>query len=223
MKKIRIFVGVIFVGAFCWLNWRVLPYLAIVRLEPASISWPPPSNLILIKYINHKIQEYSFIKDIHSSWTGVLAAYPYVIVGIIIGLKIGYIIGEFVRRKFAIDAASEEIVNRSKRIMDEAQNMKRQNEIYFSKVRQTELDNLKLAEALTKEIDVARRVRETADEDIQIYKRKLNEREKERQDLLRASETIKKLSAKINHMKKESQEGNERRNKSEMFGLESAD
>lgn len=114
MKIVRILIAIVMFILFCWLNWWVMPYLAIVRLDEkdAQIS---KTCCLLIRQKDNDILGLRIIKGLEYGWSGVPAAWPYMLAGVIPALGIGYCVGEFARRRFAIDAASQEAISIGKK------------------------------------------------------------------------------------------------------------
>ncbi|MDZ4186259.1 MAG: hypothetical protein U1D97_14945 [Desulfuromonadales bacterium] len=166
----------------------------------------PPTGYLLLEQEDYIRLRFRVIEDIQFGLPGVLAAWPYVLFGVILGLTIGYVLGELARRKLAIEVASEEAVNRASHIMAEANNLNNQAESKLLQAERQKEDTLQMFKRLMKELEECRSVRANADEQIRIYEEKLGEAEKNRRELLRAKETIRKLVEKISRLKKEKTE-----------------
>ncbi|MCX5827494.1 MAG: hypothetical protein NTV58_05765 [Deltaproteobacteria bacterium] len=205
MKRIRSITAIFILILLCWLNWWVLPYLAIVRLQEKEIS-VPPTCLLLLELENRVRIGYRVIEDIQNGWSAVLAAWPYLVCGIILGFGPGYVIGELVRRKYAIDVASRKAVNSANNVMDEARNMQSENESNLLQIKRFEQDIFQVGKKLTKEREECHAVVLNAYEQIRIYEEKISEAEKSGRELLKAKETIKKLVGKISRLKKEKED-----------------
>ena len=76
MKTIRIIIVGLLLVVLCWLNWWVLPDLAIVRLE-AKETRIPQAGLILLGKKNAEITGHRVVNDISVGWHGVPNAWPY--------------------------------------------------------------------------------------------------------------------------------------------------
>ena len=116
----RIVVAVVMVILFCWLNWGVMPYLAIVHFEEKGARMPETCYLLMGQKDN-KIIGLRIIKGIEFDWDGVPAAWPYLLAGMIPALGVGYGLGERARRKFAIDEATQDAVSRAEQIKSDAE------------------------------------------------------------------------------------------------------
>lgn len=205
MKRIRYIIAIFILILLGWLNWWVLPYLAIVRLHEKEIP-VPPTCLLLLELENRVRIGYRVIADIQNGWSAVLAAWPYLVCGIILGFGPGYVIGELVRRKFAIDMASKKAVNSANNIMVEARNMRSKNESNLLQIQRFEQDIFQAGQKLAKEREECHAVVINAYERIRICEEKISEAEKSGRELLKAKETIKKLVGKISRLKKEKED-----------------
>ena len=114
LRMVRIAVAFVLFFIFCWMNWWVMPYVAIVRFDEKEAQIPKTCYLLMGQEDN-KILGLRIIQGIEYGWDGVPAAWPYMLAGMIPALGIGYCIGELARRKFAIDAASKEAVSLAKK------------------------------------------------------------------------------------------------------------
>lgn len=206
MKIVRIFIVIVIFILFCWLTWWVSPFLAIVRFVETKGSSMPPTGYLLLEQEDYIRLRFRVIEDIQFGLPGVLAAWPYVLFGVILGLTIGYVLGELARRKLAIEVASEEAVNRASHILVEAKNLNNQAESKLLQAERQKEDTLQMFKRLMQELEECRSVRANADKQIRIYEEKLGEAEKNKRELLRAKETIRKLVGKISRLKKETTE-----------------
>ncbi len=122
MKYVRIIVVILVLIMFAWLNWWVLPNLAIVHF--AKINEPLQENGYLLAYHNHfKLAGFRLIDFLERGWSGVFAAWPYVMVGILLGFESGFFAGEQARRLMAIDEASKAALDEAAKQVNEAQLM----------------------------------------------------------------------------------------------------
>lgn len=152
MRIVRIIITIVLFVLFCWLNWWVLPDLAIVRFKEKGAPIPQTGYLLLGEE-NNKIIGHRVVKDIKFDWPGVPAAWPYVVVGTLLGLGVGYVAGELARRKFAIDVASQEAIDRANKIMTEAVTRDGQAEGKLLRAASREKDTAYMQDVLRKEIE----------------------------------------------------------------------
>jgi hypothetical protein len=82
---------------YCWLNWGLLPNLAIVHLEDSGEPIPK-SGYLLVHKNGSRLDGHRVIETFERGWSGVVAAWPYLFGGIMIGLLPGMIISELSRR-----------------------------------------------------------------------------------------------------------------------------
>lgn len=200
MKIVRILVAMVLFILFCWLNWWVLPDLAIVRFEEKGAPIPQTGYLLLGEE-NNKTLGHRVVRDIKIDWPGVPAAWPYVVFGTVLGFGIGYVVGELSRRKFAIDVASQEAIEIANKTMTQAVIRDGESEGKLLRAASLEKDTLYMQNTLRKEIDQYRTARATADEQIRICEEKLRKGENTEQELDKAKKAIVKLQRQIKRLK----------------------
>lgn len=202
MNVVRIVVAVVMVILFCWLNWWVMPYLAIVRLEEKGVQIPETCYFLMGQKDN-KILGLRIIKGIEFDWDGVPAAWPYMLAGMIPALGVGYFLGERARRKFAIGEASQDAVTRAEQIKSDAEkkDSEAQDKIYEANRLYNELVYLK--NYLQEQLTICRAVTVTAEDKIRNCDEKIGEMPKIEQELKKAKSVIEKLNLRISAKKKE--------------------
>jgi len=86
---------VVLAAALWWLTERVLPNLGIVHLVPIKekARQLPQNGDAIIVFKDSKFEGYRGIKSIETDWSGVGAAWPHILVGIILGAVAGYLMG----------------------------------------------------------------------------------------------------------------------------------
>jgi hypothetical protein len=202
---VRIIVAIVIFVLFCWLNWWVLPELAIVRFKEKG-SRIPQTGYLLLGEENNKIIGYRCVKGIKIEWAGVMAAWPYVVLGIIMGFGMGYAVGELARRKFAIDLASQEAIDRAKKIMAEAKKKQLQAEGVMLRSASWEKDTAYMQDTLRKKIEEYRVARAKVDEQICIGHEKQRKGEATERELAKARRAIEKLERQNSRLKREKEE-----------------
>ena len=113
MKIVRITLYATLAGMYCWLTWWVLPNIAFVRMAEKGTPFPD-SGLIMFGYAQSKVTGHRVIAGIDSGWAALWTGWPCILVGGLVGLGVGYVLGELARKAFAIDAVSEEAVRIAK-------------------------------------------------------------------------------------------------------------
>jgi predicted RNase H-like nuclease (RuvC/YqgF family) len=187
---------------FCWLNWWVMPDLAILRfMEKGTLM--PETCYVLLEEEHNRLIGHRVIESLKSDWSGVPAAWPYVVVGVIIGLGIGYVIGELARRKFAIEEASREAIEKADHILTEAVKRDGQAEGKLLQAASREKDALYLQNVLQEELEACRTATEAAEEKKRIYEEKLGDAVKTERELDKAKKAIEKLERQIARLKKD--------------------
>lgn len=202
MKVVRILVVMVMFILFCWLNWWVMPYLAIVRLKEKGAR-VPEACLLLMGQENYRFIGHRVINDIEYDWAGVPAAWPYVLVGVIPALGIGYSIGELARRKFAIEEASRDALAKACQIRTEAKII--EGDAYGKHIlaKNMEKDIVHIQKLLQKELEACRTATEAAEEKRRIYEDKLGNTVKTERELDKAKKAIEKLERQIARLKKD--------------------
>lgn len=205
MRIIRFMIAIVLFILFCWLNWWVLPDLAIVWFKEKGTPIPQTGYLLLGEE-NNKLIGHRVVKDIKIDWNGVPAAWPYVVVGTVLGLGIGYVIGELSRRKFAIDVASQEAIDRANKIMNEAEIRDGQAKGKLLQAASREKETSYMQGVLRKEIEECRSARAVADEHLRIAEENQRKGEATKRELVKARRTIEKLERQISRLKRDKEE-----------------
>lgn len=119
MNKARIAMVILVLILFALLNWWVLPDLAIVHFakENAPVR---ESGYLLAHHEQFKLKGITAIDFLERGWSGVFAAWPYVMIGILLGCVSGFFAGDQARRILAIDLASKRAVNEAAKLIEEA-------------------------------------------------------------------------------------------------------
>jgi len=102
---------------YCWLNWGLLPNLAIVHLEDSGTPIPKAGYLLVHKN-GSRLDGYRVIETFERGWAGVDAAWPYTLAGIMIGLLPGMVVSELTRRIY--EKATSEAQAEAEKIKKEA-------------------------------------------------------------------------------------------------------
>ena len=107
MKIFRIIVATSIVAGFIWLTWlAVLPF-GIFQFSSGGQPNPTSGFSLVLSLEGHKVTSYP-LAMIEIGWAGILTAWPYVFIGLLFGVMVGYPLGELARRRFVIDKASKE-------------------------------------------------------------------------------------------------------------------
>ncbi|NVN90158.1 MAG: hypothetical protein HXX11_06095 [Desulfuromonadales bacterium] len=102
---------------YCWLNWGLLPNLAIVHLEDSGEPIPK-SGYLLVHKNGSRLDGHRVIETFERGWSGVAASWPYHLSGIMIGLLPGMIISELSRRIY--EKATSEAQAEAEKVKNEA-------------------------------------------------------------------------------------------------------
>ncbi len=197
MNMARILIAIVMFILFCWLNWWVMPNLAIVRLDEKGVQMPK-TCYILMGQKDNKFLGYRIIKGMEYGWDGVPAAWPYMVAGIIPALGIGFCIGELARRKFAIAEVSQKALLEANQIKLDAwkTDFEAQDIIREANKLNSELYSLK--NRLHEDLMICRAVTVNSEEKIRKCDEKLGEIPKVERELEKARNAL----AKFNRNKK---------------------
>jgi len=112
MKIFRIIVATSIVAGFISLTWlAVLPF-GIFQLSLDGQP-SPSSGFSLVLSIDGQKESSHPLSMIEIGWEGILTAWPYVFIGLLFGVMVGYPLGELTGRRLAIDKASKEALRKS--------------------------------------------------------------------------------------------------------------
>jgi uncharacterized membrane-anchored protein YhcB (DUF1043 family) len=112
MKIFRIIVATSIVAGFIWLTWLVVLPFGIIQFSSDGQPNPASGFSLVLSLEGHKVSSYP-LTMIEIGWAGILTAWPYVFIGLLFGVMVGYPLGELVRRRFVIDKASKEALRKS--------------------------------------------------------------------------------------------------------------
>ncbi|MDD2335324.1 MAG: hypothetical protein PHD01_01965 [Geobacteraceae bacterium] len=199
MKFLRIIIVVLVIILFSWLNWWVLPDLAIVHFS--KMGEPiPDTGLILISETNSKFDGYRVIDRLDLGWSGVPAAWPYMLAGIILGIVAGFFSGDQSRRILAIDSASKEALEEAERLSEEAQLLSDMARCEMAKISKREQDVVARMEYLKKTQLQDQEKREEFEKQKEQWTGKHRRTETMAKELKNAKDKIRRLEDKIYKM-----------------------
>ena len=115
MKTVRALVAITIIAGFIRLFFWVLPALGIFRFEPDG-SPLPVNGASLVIFKNGKSIDAVSLTMLKTGWSVVGEGWPLVIIGVMVG----YPLGELARRQFAIDKASKEAIDKCKSLTFDA-------------------------------------------------------------------------------------------------------
>lgn len=193
MNMARILIAIVMFILFCWLNWWVMPNLAIVRLDEKGVQMPK-TCYILMGQKDNKFLGYRIIKGMEYGWDGVPAAWPYMVAGIIPALGIGFCIGELARRKFAIDEASQNALSEANQIKLDALKLDFEARDIISEANRLNNELIGLKNRLQDELMICRAVTVNSEEKIRKCDEKLGEMPKIERELEKARNALAKLN-----------------------------
>ena len=153
----------------------------------------PPNGYVLFGFKHSKFAGHRVISSLEYGWAGVLAAWPYVCIGFLPGLLVGWPMGEFARRKFAIDMASNEAIQTAKEL-ETSGTLK----LEYCMRRELELNGNQ--QSLLKQKVALEAAREDLQQDKKQFENKLLKFES--LELAKANRTIQKLGQQIKRLKR---------------------
>jgi len=193
MKNIRIVVVVSFLAAISWLFFWVVPTIGVFRLAPVDPK-VAENGYALVLLEHEKGTDALFLKTVATGWPAVGQGWPL----IIIGVMLGYPLGEYARRKFAIDKASKEAIEMSEKYANDAYTRERNADKMLKKAQALHTDMPRLQNELAearKEIAVMNSCEEDLLRNYEDLRRRKDSVEKE---LTKARAKIQRLSEKNN-------------------------
>ncbi len=96
---------------YIWLTWFVLPDVGVVTLSPkgSTLSQTTQNGYTLLGFVQSKIVGYRGIESIAIGWDSLVAAWPHVGLGALVGAILSYLIYEMKYRKLAAFVRNAEI------------------------------------------------------------------------------------------------------------------
>ena len=180
-----IFARLLFVAAIiagiAWLHWSTVPLFGVFLLNMDGPPFPKTGFVLAIFEDSVCTGAYS-LNMVKTGWSTIRAAWPFVTAGLIVGVTIGYPIGELVRRKFAVEQVSRDAVRLSEEIRENAREMEISAQITLGKVYSlaAETRERKKKLALEKqEVSAMKMIAETELEAVGIWRQKMDFLEKE--------------------------------------------
>jgi cell fate (sporulation/competence/biofilm development) regulator YlbF (YheA/YmcA/DUF963 family) len=192
-------IGVI--AVFVWLNWWVLPDLAFLSLEVKG-SPPPQNGYTLNWYENGKYVGSRVIKSISLGWSGVAAAWPYMLIGMLSGLAGGYVVGEFARRKLAVEQITWEVEDRWREKIKSADEKDCQAIKMLASALSWRVEIENEVKKLNQEREQLRLMREELQQEQRSNEERLKKAEMKEKDAVNARDKVKRLEAKVESLEK---------------------
>jgi uncharacterized membrane protein len=185
---------------FCWLNWGLLPNLAMVHFENSDESVPKAGYLLVYKkgsqYVEHMV-----IDSFERGWSGVAAAWPYTLGGIMIGLLPGMAFSEVSRRIY--EKATSEAQAKAEEIMKDARAKMSEADHRLANARKMKDDASELLDAATNQRKENQENRLEFAGMKMMFEGKLKNAESTANELKNARNKIRRLEDKISRMEEE--------------------
>jgi hypothetical protein len=189
---------------YCWLNWGLLPNLAIIHLDGSGDPLPKAGYLLVYKE-GSNLAVKRVIDSLEKGWSGVAAAWPYTLGGIMIGLLPGMVISELSRRIY--EKATIEAQTKAEKRMQEAWNKESDADHRLVNAKKMKADASEL-------LDAAARLRKENQENRlefegmkMMFEGKLKNAESTANELKKARNKIRRLEDKISRMEEENSIG----------------
>lgn len=122
MTLARLLVAAAILAGIAWLHWYTAPMFGVFRLNMDEPSFPA-TGFVLALFEDRACTAAYSLSMVATGWLTIRAAWPFVAVGLIVGVTIGYPIGELVRRKLAVEQMSRDAVRLSEEIRGDAREM----------------------------------------------------------------------------------------------------
>ncbi len=194
MKIVRRLVITICFSAVIWLSFWVVPTLGIFRSAPSDPPLPQ-NGYALVLFKERKVTDSLPLTMVETGWSAVPKGWPFILIGILVGFPLG----ELARRTFAIDEASKEAIQKSEHLTIKAsveklkaEAMKREVENLFY-----ELPRLKNELAEAQKIIFQKNM--AAHEQSQRYEELRRKNESWEKELIKARAKNRRLAEKADH------------------------
>ena len=202
MNKARIAVVILVLILFALLNWWILPNLAIIHF--AGTTEPLQKSGYLLAYHEHfKLVGFRVIDFLERGWSGVFAAWPYVMIGILLGCVSGFFAGDQARRILAIDVASKKAVKDAAKLATEAERRDDQAQRRLAEAAKMRQDSISRMEYLEKIAYAQQKERSELEKMKAGLEEKARRAESTETELKKARNKIRRLEVKIGRMENE--------------------
>lgn len=201
LKAARIALAVGVITSFVWLNWWLLPNLAFVTLAPKGLALPV-TGYTLDGYQDGKYDGTRIVTDFSRGWTGVAAGWPYVFIGLLMGLSMGYILGEYSRRTFGKEEITKEKETECQDKLRSASEKESSAIRMLALALEWKVDIEKTTKNSIEEQKQARLMEEQARQQQLISEDKLKKLEMKDKDVANMRDKAKRLEAKIEKLEK---------------------
>ena len=132
-----------------------------------------------------------------TGWSIVKTVWPFVVFGLLLGLAIGYPLGELARRKYAIEQASDEAIRLSENLYFDAQQRERRGEKTLEKVRDIYAETIQMKEELAREQHEAYIMKSTAETELEAVEGIRKKNAILHAELVKAKAKIQRLEKKL--------------------------
>lgn len=132
LNNVRIFLAVCVLAGWAWLNWGVLPALGMIHLDQ-GLPIIPETGATVVLFRDGKLIGCLALDMIDTGWSATMRAWPYVMAGSLLGLLVGYPLGELARRELAIEEASMQAIAEGNALLDKAFRLESAADIWMSK------------------------------------------------------------------------------------------
>lgn len=181
MTLARLLIAAAILAGIAWLYWFTAPMFGVFRLNMDEAS-SPETGFVLALFEDRACTAAYSLSMVATGLSTIRAAWPFVAAGMIVGVTIGYPIGELVRRKFAIEQVSRDTVRLSGEIREEAREIEISAQITlgeaYSLFAETNEKQRKL-DLEKQEISAMKMIAETELEAVEVWRQKLDFLEKE--------------------------------------------
>lgn len=196
IENIRILVIVGIIAVFSWLHWWVLPTLGMFRVLPKDPT-VPYTGASLVFFIDGKTAGVYALGGLTLGWSTVWSAWPVIIIGISAGFGLGYLVGEFSRRKFVIELLPKKISQEYYTVSSAAFTTKYSADCILRRAKALYTDADRIKEEVLRERKKLRVMNQSVEEqmrDGEVLRHKAESLEKE---LIKAKAKIRRLQEKV--------------------------
>ncbi len=202
MNKARIAVVILVLLLFAILNCVILPNLAMVHFAKENAP-SQESGYLLAHHEQFKLKGITVIDFLERGWSGVFAAWPYVMIGILLGSVSGFFAGDQARRILAVDVASKKAVKDAAKLATEAERRDDQAQRKLAEAAKMRQDSISRMEYLEKIAYAQHKERSELEKMKAGLEEKARRAESTATELKKARDKIRRLEVKIGRMENE--------------------
>lgn len=194
ISRVLVVMGII--AGVSWLHWWVLPSLGMFRVLQNATPIPHTGPSLII-FLDGKAKSAHALSGVTFGWPIVWTAWPFALVCILIGIGLGYSIGEFSRRKFVIEILPEKTRQELNALSIAAYSREYNAECMLRSARALYIDANRIKDEVLRERKKLRIMRQSAEEQMENGDELRHKAESLEKELAKAIAKIRQLQKKI--------------------------